>query len=233
MASRGSKGLERPRQFAVAGMNCATPCAPARLTAVGSNRLSCQISRAKKSVGRSFCAAADASALQIVSVDTGCDGVSRPSAAPISSGSAALACSVRPTALKRETNRARTTAGPARLHMFLPGQRPLRVRIITGPLPSFHFQSGQEADDWCCVLLDASRKRPRGRRAAHKRDELAPSHRLTLKPRVDILPHSVNLSVVHHSKIGHRLAAMGHKQTKRPAWTLSALPPKADIRSAR
>ena len=35
-------------------MNCATPCAPARLTAAGSNRLSCQISRAKKSVGRSF-----------------------------------------------------------------------------------------------------------------------------------------------------------------------------------
>jgi hypothetical protein len=49
IASSGSKGLERPRQFAVAGINCATPCAPARLTADGSNRLSRQISRAKKS----------------------------------------------------------------------------------------------------------------------------------------------------------------------------------------
>jgi len=66
---------------------------------------------------------------------------------------------VRPTALKRETNRARTTAGPARLHMFLPGQRPLRVRIITGPLPSFHFQSGREADDWCCLLLGSPNTR--------------------------------------------------------------------------
>jgi hypothetical protein len=25
------------------------------------------------------------------------------------------------------------------------------------------------------------------------------------------------------------MSALGHKQTKRPAWTLSALPPKADI----
>src|SRR5271166_6746894 len=41
IASSGSKGLESPRQFAVAGMNWATPCAPARLTAAGSNRLSC------------------------------------------------------------------------------------------------------------------------------------------------------------------------------------------------
>jgi hypothetical protein len=68
---------------AVAGMNCATPCAPARLTAAGSNRLSCQISRAKKSVGRSFCAAAAASAPQMVSVDTDCGGVWLASAAPI------------------------------------------------------------------------------------------------------------------------------------------------------
>src|SRR3984893_963950 len=78
-------------------MNCATPCAPARLTADGSNRLSCQISRAKKSAGRSFWAAAAASALQMVSVDNGCDGALwRSSAVPISSGSAARACSVRP-----------------------------------------------------------------------------------------------------------------------------------------
>ena len=134
MASSGSKGLERPRQFAVAGMNCATPCAPARLTAAGSNRLSCQISRVKKSVGRSFCAAAAASALQIVSVDTGCGGVWLPSAAPVSSDSAALACFARPT----KTNRARTTADPARLRMFLPAQRSLCARIITAPLPPFH-----------------------------------------------------------------------------------------------
>jgi Cu(I)/Ag(I) efflux system membrane protein CusA/SilA len=60
---------------------------------------------------------------QIVSVvtgwDGGCDGVSRPSAAPFSSPSAARACSVRPTAPKRQTERARTTADPARLRMFL------------------------------------------------------------------------------------------------------------------
>src|SRR5215469_3640903 len=35
-------------------------------------------------------------------------------------------------------------------------------------------------------------------------------------------------SVVHHSKIGLPMSALGHKQTKPPAWTLSALPPKAD-----
>jgi hypothetical protein len=74
------------------------------------------------------------------------------------------------------------------------------------------------------LLLGASRKRPRGRRAAHKRDELAPSHRLTLKPRVDILSHSVNLSVVHHSKIGRRLAAMGHLSQTETLPTLAACP---------
>jgi hypothetical protein len=72
-----------------------------------------------KSVGRSFCAAAAASALQMLSIDTGCDGVwLLPSAAPIPSGSVALACSVKPTALKSETNR--TSADPAMLRMFLP-----------------------------------------------------------------------------------------------------------------
>src|SRR5215472_10099440 len=28
---------------------------------------------------------------------------------------------------------------------------------------------------------------------------------------------------------GRPMSALGHKQTKRPTWTLSALPPKADI----
>jgi hypothetical protein len=35
---------------------------------------------------------------------------------------------------------------------------------------------------------------------------------------------------VHRSKTGPPTSASGHKQTSRPAWTLSALPPKADIR---
>jgi hypothetical protein len=34
---------------------------------------------------------------------------------------------------------------------------------------------------------------------------------------------------VHRSKSGPPMSASGQKQTSRPAWTLSALPPKADI----
>src|SRR5690554_6506544 len=47
-----SKGLARPRIFAVPGMNWAMPSAPAGLTAPGSKRLSFQIRRARKSFGR-------------------------------------------------------------------------------------------------------------------------------------------------------------------------------------
>src|SRR5713101_6691999 len=46
-------------------MNCATPCAPLRLTARGSNLLSCQIKRVKNSIGSSLAAAADCTAKQI------------------------------------------------------------------------------------------------------------------------------------------------------------------------
>ena len=38
---------------AVPGINCAMPCAPLKLTALGLKRLSCQISRMKKSAGSS------------------------------------------------------------------------------------------------------------------------------------------------------------------------------------
>src|SRR6516164_7209319 len=161
MASSGSKGLERPRQVAVAGMNCATPCAPARLTAVGSNRLSCQISLAKKSVGRSFSVAAAASAPQIVSVDTGCDGAWLPSGAPISSGSAAVACSFRSTAPSSKTNnRPKTSAVPARLRMFTPDRsidRDLCRSSQVPPLCDFLFHQRAE-----CL-----------RRAAHRLDTVA------------------------------------------------------------
>ncbi len=40
-----------PRSLAVPGMNWATPCAPAGLTAVGRNELSRQMSLVKKSTG--------------------------------------------------------------------------------------------------------------------------------------------------------------------------------------
>src|SRR6516225_5412570 len=97
IASIGSKGSARPRAFAVAGMNCATPCAPARLTAVGSKRLSCQISRAKKSTGRSFSPAAAASASQMLATEAApFDGVAGGdwvlSTGATGSGSPALAC---------------------------------------------------------------------------------------------------------------------------------------------
>src|SRR5207248_1111046 len=61
----GSNGSARPRHCAVFGMNCATPCAPFRLTARGLNLLSCQIRRVKNSIGSSFAAAADCTAEQI------------------------------------------------------------------------------------------------------------------------------------------------------------------------
>ena len=52
---------------AVPGMNCATPCAPLKLTALGLKRLSCQISRMKKSAGNSWRAATAASVSHMVS----------------------------------------------------------------------------------------------------------------------------------------------------------------------
>src|SRR5215470_476909 len=58
MASTGSNGLTSPRPDAVAGMNCAIPCAPFGLMASGLNRLSCQMRRVKKSRGRPLSAAA-------------------------------------------------------------------------------------------------------------------------------------------------------------------------------
>ena len=54
MAWPMSKELARPRIFAVPGMNWAMPSAPTGLTALGSKRLSFQISRAKKSLGKPF-----------------------------------------------------------------------------------------------------------------------------------------------------------------------------------
>src|SRR5687767_13189414 len=49
---------------AVAGMNCATPRAPAELTAVRMNRLSCQIRLTKKPIGSVCSSAADMSSVQ-------------------------------------------------------------------------------------------------------------------------------------------------------------------------
>jgi hypothetical protein len=57
--------LERPRSFAVEGMNCAIPSAPLGLTAFGRNRLSFQISRAKKSGGSALVLAKWPSAVQM------------------------------------------------------------------------------------------------------------------------------------------------------------------------
>ena len=51
IAWRGSQGSSSPRMRAVWGMNCATPWAPAGLTAAMSKRLSFQISRAKNAGG--------------------------------------------------------------------------------------------------------------------------------------------------------------------------------------
>jgi hypothetical protein len=63
-ACTGLKGSSKPRSLAVPGMNCAIPCArrPLRVTgptASERKRLSCQITRAKNSSGRSEALAAD------------------------------------------------------------------------------------------------------------------------------------------------------------------------------
>ena len=52
IALAGSNGSARPRSAAVPGMNWATPCAPAGLTAPGRKALSRQIRRVKKLTGR-------------------------------------------------------------------------------------------------------------------------------------------------------------------------------------
>jgi hypothetical protein len=50
-------------------------------------------------------------------------------------------------------------------------------------LPPLHSRSGQEAGDWCCLLLGASRERPCRRRAAEQRDEIAPLPSITSSAR--------------------------------------------------
>ena len=52
-----SNVLESPRMRAVDGMNWDMPSAPLGLTTFALNRLSRQMSRAKNSGGRAFCAA--------------------------------------------------------------------------------------------------------------------------------------------------------------------------------
>jgi len=61
IASATSKGLARPIQTAVPGINWAMPRAPAGLIAWASNRLSCQINRVRNSSGKSLSCAADCS----------------------------------------------------------------------------------------------------------------------------------------------------------------------------
>ncbi len=58
MACSGTKGSTRPRSAAVEGMNWATPCAPAGLTARGRNPLSTQSSRVRISPGNEVARAA-------------------------------------------------------------------------------------------------------------------------------------------------------------------------------
>jgi hypothetical protein len=52
MADFGSNGLSSPRSMAVPGMNCAIPCAPFGLTALGLKRLSRQMSRTNAMGGK-------------------------------------------------------------------------------------------------------------------------------------------------------------------------------------
>src|SRR5215467_3728524 len=59
-----------------------------------------------------------------------------------------------------------------------------------------------------------------------QRDELAPPH--ALHPKGKDQRSSIAGRAVHRSKSGHSMSAKGQMQTSCSAWTLSALPPKAD-----
>src|SRR5262249_43482327 len=59
-------------------------------------------------------------------------------------------------------------------------------------------------------------------------EELSPPHGLILRPRA----HTTTLligRVVHHSKLGQRMSALGQKRTLEQVKAMSALLPKADI----
>src|SRR4051794_1568665 len=79
-------------------MNCAIPCAPARLMVLLSKLLSCQIRLAKNGIGRLLAIATDAMALQTRSRD-GCRGGLTTTAAGLARGSASSA----PSSLSNES----------------------------------------------------------------------------------------------------------------------------------
>src|SRR5262249_23329434 len=75
IACKGSNGLRRPTVAAVSGINCAMPCAPARLTMFGLKPLSWKRRWMKKGIGRSFdcAAAATVSQISLLEPDFGAD----------------------------------------------------------------------------------------------------------------------------------------------------------------
>src|SRR5450432_764021 len=93
---------------------------------------------------------------------------------------------------------------------------------------SFRRSSSENPDQRNRGLLGTRGERPRSRRAAEKCDKFPSLHE---PPRVTIetLSHHRLLLCCASQQIWSAMSGLGQKQTSRHSWTVSALPPTADI----
>src|SRR5262245_8100749 len=118
----------------------------------------------------------------------------------------------------------------------LPAEFEIRRRISR--IADSSLASRAASDSWLAAdelrgRVVSARLRPFRVAAFRRRDliDAAPAleRRLIALPWLNRTHHSGLGRIVHHSKFGRPMSALGHKQTKRHYGAMSALPPKADI----